>query len=264
MGPVRFSVFTKAWKTVPIAELGGQVAAMGFDGIELPVRLGFQVTPDNVGQALPEAARRLAASGVAICSISPQGFRVTRDAILACAQAGVPVIRVMVDCYQSDYLAAEAAAITHFTEIVPLLEEHGVTVGVQNHCNRYVTSAIGLLRVVERFDPRRVAAVWDPAHCALAGEDPDVAAEILEGRLCMVNLKNALWRRTDATAAGTPKWKPHWTTGREGLADWSAVAAELRKRNYRGVVCLPAEYDEAEPVEQLAADDLAYAKTLFE
>ena len=56
---VTFSVFTKPWK-MPVAELGRFVKGLGFDGIELPVRPGYQVLPENVRRDLPKAAKQLA------------------------------------------------------------------------------------------------------------------------------------------------------------------------------------------------------------
>ena len=44
---ISFSVFTKPWKT-PLPDLARLVRGLGFDGVELPVRPGYQVLPENV------------------------------------------------------------------------------------------------------------------------------------------------------------------------------------------------------------------------
>jgi len=59
------------------------------------------------------------------------------------------------------------------------------------------------------------------------------------------------------------RWRPWWTTGPQGLASWPRVAAELRRRDYRGVICLTAEYSDDPAVERLIAQDIGYAKALF-
>jgi hypothetical protein len=41
------------------------------------------------------------------------------------------------------------------------------------------------------------------------------------------------------------------------------VAAELKRRNYAGVVCLTAEYSEEKEVNRLIAEDISYARGLF-
>ncbi|MCC6444536.1 MAG: hypothetical protein IT210_13910 [Armatimonadetes bacterium] len=80
----------------------------------------------------------------------------------------------------------------------------------------------------------------------------------------MMNLKNAFWERVNGPEADHARWRHYWTTGRHGLAFWPCVAAELKKRNYTGVLCLIAEYSDHEAVGRLIAEDIAFARSLFE
>ncbi|MCX7012196.1 MAG: sugar phosphate isomerase/epimerase [Candidatus Sumerlaeota bacterium] len=256
-----YSVFTKPWKA-PIPELGRFVHGLGFDGIELPVRPGFQVEPESIARDLPVAVRQLADCGVKILSVAGPTDEAT---IAACGETGVPVLRTLAAVKKGQtYLEAEAECMREWEALIPLLEKHGVTIGVQNHADRFVPNACGLRRVLEKFDPKHVAAVWDPAHCALNGELPDLALDILWDRLCMVNLKNGIWVQTTPPGADEVRWKKHWTTGRKGLAPWRTVVEELKKRNYEGVVCLTAEYSDHDAVDRQIVEDLAFAKSLFE
>jgi len=256
---ITFSVFTKPWK-MPLPELGEHVAGLGFDAIELPVRPGYQVEPENVARGLPEAARILARSGVRIASVAGPTDEAT---VLACAEAGVPIIRTMARVGPAGYLASVAALQAEYTALLPALERTGVVIGVQNHCDRFVTNAVGLLDLLAPFEPRHVAAVWDAAHEALNGMGPDMALEVVWPHLCMVNLKNAFWQRTTGPEAEVATWRHYWTSGRQGLASWPRVIAELRRRGYSGTVCLPAEYTDEEAVDRLIVEDLAFAQGLF-
>ncbi len=256
---ITFSVFTKPWK-MPLPELGEHVAGLGFGAIELPVRPGYQVEPENVARGLPEAARILARSGVRIASVAGPTDEAT---VLACAEAGVPIIRTMARVGPAGYLASVAALQAEYTALLPALERTGVVIGVQNHCDRFVTNAVGLLDLLAPFEPRHVAAVWDAAHEALNGMDPDMALEVVWPHLCMVNLKNAFWQRTTGPEAEVATWRHYWTSGRQGLASWPRVIAELRRRGYSGTVCLPAEYTDEEAVDRLIVEDLAFAQGLF-
>jgi len=255
---VSFSVFTKPWK-MPLSELGEFVARLGFDAIELPVRPGYQVDPESVRQ-LPMAARQLAESGVRIASVA--GPTDERTAI-ACAEAGVPVIRTMVQTGPKGYWSSVAEAQATLDALLPALEKCEVTVGVQNHCGWFVSNASGLRQLLEKYDPRYVGAVWDAAHNALGGEEPELALEIVWPHLCMVNLKNAYWQRLRGPEAEYAEWRPYWTSGRQGLACWPRVVAELKRRGYQGVMCLTAEYDDHNAVDRLVAEDLAFARSLF-
>ena len=260
-GAIAYSVFTKPWRETPLDALGAMVAEWGFDGVELPVRPGYQVEPENVTRGLPAAAKTLAAQGVKIASVAGPTDEAT---IAACAEAGVPIIRVCVGIPPGrSYLDHIAAVQAEYDRLLPLLEKHGVTIGVQNHNGRNVAHALGMRHLIEKYDPAQVGAVYDPAHCGLDGEIPELALDIVWSHLRMVNLKNAYWRRTNGPEAEVAQYRVWWTSGSQGLASWPKVVAELRERGYRGTVCLPAEYSDEEQTERLIVRDLAFAKSLF-
>ena len=258
---IEFAVFTKSWRTMPLRRLGTFVHGLGFDGVELPVRPGYQVEPEDVSRGLPAAVRVLAECGVKIHSIAGSTDEAT---IAACAEAGVPLIRICVGIPRdTPYLEYEADLQREFEALVPLLERHGVAIGIQNHCDRFVANAMGIRHLIERFDRRHLCAVWDPAHCALNGEPPDVAAEIVWSHLGMVNMKNAVWLRTNGPEAEVASYRHHWTSLRQGLCSWPEVARQLKQRDYAGPVCLSAEYDAEDEVERLIAEDIGFAKSLL-
>lgn len=267
---ITWSVFTKPWRELSLPALGALVCDMGYQAVELPVRPGYQVLPENVERDLAPAARILAGEGVAIASVAGPADAAT---VSACAEAGVPVLRVMANVTPGrPYTEEEARLCREYDVLLPILEEHGVTLGVQNHVGDFVGNALALERLLAPY-PRGglgvpIAAVWDAAHEALCGVHPEHALDIIWPRLCMVNLKNAFWQRTNGPEADQAAWRCYWTSGRHGLADWRRVLVELARRHYQGVVCLTAEYSDhgavAGGVEQLAREDLAYARALLE
>ena len=254
-----FSVFSKPWK-MPLPELAQLVRQMGYDGIEFPVRPGYQVEPENVRKGLPLAARILGDYGVKIASISGP---TDEDTFAACAEAGIPFNRVMAYVGDVPYMQREAELIKEYSSLVPILERYQVKLGIQNHCDRFVANAMGLRHLLERLDTRYIYAVWDAAHNALVGEEPELGLDIVWDYLGMVFLKNAFWKRVTGPEAEDVDWRPYWTSARQGLASWPRVAAELKRRNYQGVVCITAEYTDESSVVRLATEDLQYAKKLF-
>ena len=256
---ITLSVFTKPWK-MSLPELARFVSGLGFDGIELPVRPGYQVEPHQISRDLPLAVRTLADHGVRITSVATEP---TPEAITACAEAGIPIIRTMAPIDSDGYRATEARLQRHYESFLPLLRDSGVKIGVQNHNGNYVSNASGLRSLLEPFDPTLIGAVWDVAHNALNGEQLDLAIDIIWPHLLMVNWKNAFWRRVSGPEAIDVDWEPYWTTGRQGLASWSQVARLLRERQYSGVICLTAEYTNEEETDRLIAEDVAYARSLL-
>ncbi|HZU02414.1 MAG TPA: sugar phosphate isomerase/epimerase family protein [Ktedonobacteraceae bacterium] len=258
---VTFTVFTKPWR-MPLPRLGAFIKTLGFDGVELPVRPGYQVTPERVTTGLQEAVHILADCGLALASISGPTDETT---IAACGELGIPVLRVCLDIpAQVPYLEHEARLQREFDALVPLLQRYGVTLGIQNHYGRFVANAMGIRHLIEKYDPRHIGAVLDFAHCALNGEIPELALDIVWSHLRMVNFKNAYWQRTNGPEAQAAAYKVYWTSGRQGLASWARVAQELKQRGYSGPICLTAEYSDEAAVDRLISEDITYARSLFE
>ncbi len=259
-GPV-FTVFTKPWKTMTMEALAAHVKRLGFDGVEFPLRPGYQVEPGNAAKGLPRLARVFADHGLTIASVAGPTDEPTFS---ACAEAKVPVIRIMFGVRGEKYTEAEVRIRREIDAMVRLAERYKVTVGIQNHSGDFTpANANGLVRLCEGRDPRHFAAVWDAAHCALAGEEPEIALDLVWPHLCMVNLKNAFWKRTTGPEAEVVQWGHYYTSGRQGIASWPRVAAFLKHRGWKGVVCLTAEYSAEDQVERLAAEDIAFARSLF-
>lgn len=265
----RLTVFTKPWPEMSPGELGRFVKTLGFDGVELPVRPGYQVTPENVARGLPEVARALRDEGVAIGSVAGPTDERT---IAACAEAGCRIIRVCVGIDRKiGYLATEAKVRKEYDALVPALKRHGVSIGVQNHCDFCVGSAVGIMHLIEKYDPAVVSAVLDPGHCAVDGEPPEMAIDIVWSHLSLVNLKSGSHLRRNGPDAVEAAWEIYWSTARHAGYSWRAAVEELRRRGYARDICLPAEYTNEQKGGQLMGQaviaplkyDMAYVRYLM-
>lgn len=258
---IQFGVFTKPWRTQSIEELGEFIAGLGFDGIEFPLRPGYQVEPENAEKGLPELVAKLSQFGLKVFSVAST----TDEGVFAgCAEAGIPIIRIMAAFdLERGYLVCEEEKKEELQRVVSLCEKYGVKVGVQHHYGPMVSNSMELRHLVEPFDPKYIGAIWDAAHSALAGEEPEQGLDIVWSHLCMVNLKNAFYLRTNGPEAEEAQWDRYFTTGNQGLASWPRIARYLKKRNYEGVICLTAEYTQEDKVNDLIAKDIVYAKEIF-
>ncbi len=257
---VNFAVFTKPWPGDSIEELAERVAVFGFDGAEVPVRPGFQVEPQSVKDKLPDLVSAFAKQGLTVRSIASS---LDEPIFAACADAGVPVIRVMAPVTRGEYLRSEAALRDMLLRTQPLCERYGVRVGVQEHYGDQVHVAIGLRSLLSGTDERYIGAIWDAAHDALGGMEPESGLDVVWDRLVMVNFKNAYYEQTNGPEADNAQWRRHFTTGRHGLASWPRIVAELQRRQYAGTLCLTAEYDAEHDVDRFCVQDLAYVNELF-
>lgn len=266
----RLTVFSKPWtEEVGIEQLADIVAGLGLDGVELAVRPEYQVTPADIEAGLPRAAKIFRERGLFIGSVAADTDEKT---IAACGEAGVPIIRICVGIDMTiGYRASEEKLRRGFDALIPALDKHGVAIGVQNHCDFMVGSAIGLMHLIEQYDPKHVCAVLDPAHCAVDGEPPAMALDIVWSHLGMINFKSAAHWRVNGPDEEEARWKVIWTTAQHSGYSWRTMVAELRKRGYPGTICLPAEYSNTDFNGQLMGNDaiapltkdIAYLKKLL-
>lgn len=255
----QWSVFTKPWQTLESDAAAQLVADLGFSGAEVPVRDTSFVTPRNVSSTLPRMAEVCVRHGIQIISIAGD---LTERVFAAAADAHVPLIRIMASVPGVDYRAAVAATRAELERALPLIEQYGVRVGVQPHYGPFVTSTLGVLDLLRDLPHDGVGIVWDAGHDALAGDRPELTLRLARDRLFLVNLKNAVYDR-ELEGGGKSQWRPSWVPGPDGLSDWGRVLTTLKEIEYSGPICLSAEYSRTSHVGRQAAEDLAYARSLW-
>lgn len=258
----QYSIFTKPWKNQSVDELGKFINSLGCDGIEFPLRTGYQVEPDNAVADLPKFTKKLDEYGLKVFSVAAS---TDENIFAACQAAGVPIIRIMVPIDPvKGYMESEKAMRQELDKAVKLCEKYGVKVGIQHHYGNFVSNSMETRHLIESYDPKYIAAIWDAAHSGLAGEEPEFGLDVLWSSLCMVNLKTAYYKLTTGPEAKEALWDRYFTTGRHGMSSWSRVAKYLKKRDYSGIICLPAEYTDEKNVEKYIEKDVKYVKSLLE
>lgn len=264
------SVFTKPW-TDPLPHLANKLNALGFEGVELAVRPGYQVVPENVSTDLPKAVKLLEAAGLKTPSIAGDTDEAT---IEACGAAGVGIIRI---CASIDmnrgYQASVDAFRRTFDALLPALERNNVAIGVQNHYGHHIASAVGLAHALAGYDPRQVCGVLDMGHCAVDGEPVDMAVDIVAPHMNgLVNFKSACHLRANGPELEA-EYVVHWTTHEHGGYNWRELVTALHKKGFQGTFCMPAEYSQqagvkgqrmGDDVLPFVRHDLAHLKSLVE
>jgi sugar phosphate isomerase/epimerase len=252
---IKLAVFTKPWNDA-IEAVADRMAALGVEGIELPVRPGYQVTPDTVAQTLSNAARVMESRGISIASVAAP---LDNAIIEACGDNGISIVRTMVgvDLAKARYAETIAQHRARYDQLLPLLDRTGVRIGVQNHSGNCIGSAIGLFHLMEKYDPRHVCAILDMAHCGIAGEPIELSVDLLWERIPgLINFKNAFRERINGPEEVEAVFETHWTTGPHGAYSWSGLVKELSRRDFRGWFVLPGEYSDPSGQPQRMGDDV--------
>ena len=253
-----WAVFTKPWRSLASSELGALVGRMGFNGIEFPLRPGFQVDLDNLQSSFGELVKAMADHGVTIASVASSTAPEVFD---TCAEYQVPLIRIMVNVSADGYVETGGLIRRQLDEMIPLVERTGVRVGIQPHHDAFIADSSELAFLLKDYDPSAFVAIWDAAHDGLAGKSPANGLAVLRERLAMVNFKNAYYEQ-DSSALGS-RWRPRFVPGPEGLCSWAEAAAYLNEIGYEGPICMPAEYTDGSDLLGKVSRDLQYLRTLI-
>ena len=272
-----YAVFTKPWKNESLDELGELVRNMGFDAVEYPLRDGFQIQPSDGTQGIVKLEKTLERHDVSVASLAAgidikktdgkgEVTGINETVFAGCGEAGIPIIRICQSFNREQGWHENMDALRRkYDAVLPFCQKYGVTLGVQMHYGHAdITCSWDTYILLKDYDPKYIAAVWDAGHAGLAGESPRYGLDCLWDHLCMVNFKAAYWfRKNPAALAEEAQWTALWVTAKNGMCKWSEAVDYLKKRGYKGTVCLPAEYSDEPNVEKYAREDIQYIKGLF-
>jgi len=263
--------FTKSLQGMDVETTGREVKTMGFEGLDLAVRPGYCVNPDNVAAELPRALRIWADMGLSVPMVTTPGDFTSPDPpiaetmLAACGAAGVREIKLGYWQYRRPGYWPQVDAIRDALDgFQRLAEKHGVRVAVHTHSGHFFgLNAAGVMHLVRDFDPRFVGVYLDPGHLAMNGEPIAMAVDMVKAYLCLVAIKDMLYVRGEKD--GQVTWSRTLVPLREGLVDWPQVVSALREAGYGGPLTFHSEYQGVtlDELRALTRDDVAYMRRVL-
>ena len=226
-------------------------AEKGLDGVELTV--GDCLSVDTTEAEAKELAAYAKAKGVGLrsfatgagwgkwlCADDPaeraEAIEFVKKYLQLAAWMGVETVlvvpgatRVAWDASHAEvsYLNAWKNATASIRELVPVAEDLGVNLALENVWNRFLISPMEWKLFLDQFGSKRVGIYFDAANCCLNCRPQDFP-EILGGYIKAVHLKN--FEESDCAGGlhgfGDDLFK--------GVVDFKALFAALDKINYAG------------------------------
>jgi L-ribulose-5-phosphate 3-epimerase len=236
-------VFSKHLQFLDYPQLAAAVKAAGADGVDLTVRDGGHVLPENVEHDLPRAAAAMRAEGLEIAMISTRlmtGTEENAERILATmATEGIRFLRVGGHKYPKRGNPAETLAKVEedCRRLARLCEKHGVYAGYHNHSGAlYVGAPLwDLLRIFEAVGSPHLGSNFDIGHCMVEGPfgDWDITTRALapHARMCAVK---------DFHFEGA---RPRWVELGKGIVPVTSFLEHLRNGGFTGPIGIHFEYD---------------------
>lgn len=233
---MRFAVFSKHLQEWPLEACVSQVAAAGFEGLDLTVRPGGYVEPSRVAEELPRAVKLARSAGLEVPLITT-GILSTDDptAELVLRVAGELGIGEAKLGYwplpDKGVRGAISDAKRELAKLAKSAEKAGIRIDLHNHSGTCVShSAWVVAELLADHPPERVGAYFDPAHFTVEGAEAGwrAALDLLAGRVALLAVKDFRWSDPSSDGgAGKPQERLWLPVGR-GNVRWAEVFRGLR------------------------------------
>ncbi|MFK7819724.1 MAG: sugar phosphate isomerase/epimerase family protein [Planctomycetaceae bacterium] len=238
----KICAFTKPFNSLSFDQLTEQMALIGFDGIEAPIRPGGHVEPKQVPDKLPELVEALKKQNLELTvlasNINDASRPLTESVLKTAAKLGIK--RYRMQYFKYDLKKPIKPQIENWKsqvrELAALNKELGLTGLYQNHAGRnYLGAAIwDLPMLLDGIDPAHIGVAYDIRHATVEGGTSwPVSFQMVQPHISMVYVKDFQW------GEGT---KPENVPLGQGRIDATQFLKLLSKSGYNGPISLHEEY----------------------
>ena len=239
-------LFSKALQKRPANDLPRMLAELGIDAVDLTVRPGGHVSPEQVTEDLPKACESLKAAGIRVPMITTGITDADKDhaeAILAtAAKLGIRYAKIGYYFYKdlSKIQATLANARARLKDVAALCKQYGVTAGFHNHSGTFVGAALwDEWQLIRDLEPSAIGSYFDVGHAtaegALAGWR--IGLNLLMPRIAIVGVKDMCYKKDPAKG-----WQPVWGPLGEGMVRFDETFKRLKEHGFSGPIALHVEY----------------------
>ena len=264
---MRFVYFTKMLKELDVRGLVGFCKEVGLDGVDMAVRPGYPVNPDNVATALPDALKAFTDAGLTIglvtadTNMSDPDTKPAPALFEACGKAGVPAIKIGYFPYKSppvdDAIKTARARLAGFAKLAAATK---VRACCHTHSGNYLgNNAASLRMLLQDLDPHHVVAFLDTGHTAVNGGPFRLEMDLLRPWVSLLAIKDMLWEKDKGA------WRYRVVPVGDGIVHWNEVAAAVKEAKFNGTISLHGEYETKDLAErkELAKRELTVLKKLM-
>lgn len=276
---MEFVMFSKMLQEYSIVDAGKIIKNLGFDGVDLTVRPGGHVLPENVETDLEPAIDSLRELGLSVPMIST-GLESAEDPAAeptfeVAAACGVKALKLGYWKVTTFGTMRQMIAETRnkLVGINALAEKYGVSANIHVHSGDFLSALAPVVyMLIEQFDPSCIGAYADLCHMGLEGARSGwkLGLDLLGDRINLVSVKNAgLYQEQDA--AGNYRWQGKLVPVWQGITPLPQAFRYLKQLGFDGTVSFHSEYQGSfswkdlttpELIEQ-TREDLQYVKEML-
>ncbi|MCS7222937.1 MAG: sugar phosphate isomerase/epimerase [Armatimonadetes bacterium] len=257
-----------------MTKLGEFAADLQVNGLDLAVRAGYAVNPDNVRKELPKAVRLWRDMGLDVGLLTLETswvdpfFPPLREIYHVAGESGIPFIKIGYWLWnpEDDYWQRVRTIRQQVAEFGRLSRETGTVTVLHTHSGGcYGSTAHSVMDLAAEAEEEWVGIYLDPAHLILGGEKLPMALSIVGQRLKVVAAKNAVYSLGNRD--GGRRWEVNWCRLEKGLVNWREAMRLLISQGFDGPVSVHGEYSLPEDDFRLLdwiGEDVAFLKQTVE
>ncbi len=238
-------IFSKHLQWLDYDRMANTAAEIGFDGVDLTVRPGGHVEPEDVRRALPRAHAAVRKAGLELptitTSVTDPDNPLTSAILEVAAELGIAYYRMGYFRYKGDETVSQMVSKVRpkLQGLAELNEKIGIVGDYQNHAGaEYFGARIwDLLQACKGIDRRWLGFQFDPRHATV------------EGAASWLTDLSVYSRRIHSVAAKDFRWERQKSTPRavdcplgQGVVQFELFFSLLAKTGFRGPVSLHCEY----------------------
>ena len=271
---MQFVLFTDNLAALKLPEVCAEAKRAGFDGLDLTLRPGGHVLPENAEMGLSEAKRIADDAGVAIpmvtTNVTDTDSPHAESIFAAAAHYGARHIKLGYWRYEPFGTIVKQIddARANLERLAKLGEKYNVLPCVHCHSGNVLANGGPMLYLILRdFKPGRVGAYVDPMHMTVEGglSGWEMGLDLLAPWVALVGVKNFKWFEDKRDEKGQATFKVDYVPLQDGQAPLPKFVARLKQLKYDGVYSFHSEYKHVtvQQTLEMSQKDLAYFKTIL-
>ena len=242
---MKICLFSKQLQWLNYDDMARAVADMGYDGIDLTVRPGGHVLPQDVERDLPKAVEAAEKSGVKIIMISTDISEAnganTEKVLKTAAALKIHYYRTNGFAYQKelDILANLDNIRTRFTGIAAINKKYGLHSDYLNHSDEGFGAAIwDLWEAIKDLDPVCVGSQFDIKHATIDGPYSwPVVFKLIHKYIGTMVIRDFTWEKSSG------KWIIRPMPIGEGVVDFAKYFDLVKQYNVPGPISVMCDYE---------------------
>jgi sugar phosphate isomerase/epimerase len=273
---MQFVMFSKHLAPLSVEEAARRAGAIGFCGLDLTVRPGGHVEPEQVA-TLPAAVDRVRRMGCEVpmitTAIISAGEPYAEDIFRAAADSGIRELKLGYWHYRGFGSLRQQLdeAMRDLDGLSLLARRTGVRASIHSHSGDFLSAdgAVVWFLLKDR-DPKELGAYVDPGHMVVEGglSGWRMCLDLLSPWVSLVAVKSMAWEHSYDPALAQERWRAQMVPLRQGTVPWLEVFRCLHQIGFDGIVSVHSEYQGSHSWRDLSleellvqtAEDLAFIK----